>query len=235
MSLQQTIFYLSTGFLLLFSACDEEDKSLAGGTGTFIDKRDGREYKWTKIGGQVWMGENLKAIAQPDGTPIPSSRTEDGWVALTEADGFAMYLPYEFQLADSAMIYESNSGFIYSWKTAMNGSTEEGAQGICPNGWHLPTRAEWEALLSNFDPNTLEAEIKLMVPEAFPEEPEAGTLQFNHMPDGIDDQGRHGRYHGYWSSSPQGNSQASILHGFKNIYLHVYERNAGLCVRCIKD
>lgn len=27
--------------------------------GSFIDSRDGRSYKWTKIEGQVWMAENL--------------------------------------------------------------------------------------------------------------------------------------------------------------------------------
>ncbi|MCQ2062129.1 MAG: hypothetical protein MJY99_02180 [Fibrobacter sp.] len=28
--------------------------------GTFVDERDGREYKYTTIGDQVWMAENLK-------------------------------------------------------------------------------------------------------------------------------------------------------------------------------
>jgi uncharacterized protein (TIGR02145 family) len=31
----------------------------------------------------------------------------------------------------------------------MRYSTAEGAQGICPNGWHIPTDAEWYALESS--------------------------------------------------------------------------------------
>ncbi|MEN8120264.1 MAG: fibrobacter succinogenes major paralogous domain-containing protein [Bacteroidota bacterium] len=35
--------------------------------------------------------------------------------------------------------------FIYSWNSAMNGSTD--AQGICLTGWHIPTDTELQTLI----------------------------------------------------------------------------------------
>ncbi|MBW8051733.1 MAG: hypothetical protein FVQ77_15630 [Cytophagales bacterium] len=32
------------------------------------------------------------------------------------------------------------------WSAAMDGSIVEGAQGVCPAGWHIPTDAEWKIL-----------------------------------------------------------------------------------------
>jgi uncharacterized protein (TIGR02145 family) len=37
-------------------------------------------------------------------------------------------------------------GGIYKWDEAMQHSTAEGAQGICPSGWHIPTDDEWKVL-----------------------------------------------------------------------------------------
>jgi uncharacterized protein (TIGR02145 family) len=34
-------------------------------------------------------------------------------------------------------------GTLYQWSAAMNGSTTERAQGVCPTGWHVPSDCEW--------------------------------------------------------------------------------------------
>ena len=45
-----------------------------------------------------------------------------------------------------------SEGRLYDWSTAMNGasSSEEnpsGVQGLCPDGWHLPSDLEWKQLV----------------------------------------------------------------------------------------
>jgi uncharacterized protein (TIGR02145 family) len=40
-------------------------------------------------------------------------------------------------------------GALYTWEAAMDGSNDEGARGLCPVGWHIPTDSEW-GLLENY-------------------------------------------------------------------------------------
>lgn len=59
---------------------------------------------------------------------------------------------------DKAYCYYDNSstnaetyGALYTWAAAVNGTTGSDAdpssvQGVCPDGWHLPSKLEWEAL-----------------------------------------------------------------------------------------
>jgi large repetitive protein len=37
----------------------------------------------------------------------------------------------------------TNEGLLYQWSAAMNSSTTERAQGVCPTGWHIPSDCEW--------------------------------------------------------------------------------------------
>jgi uncharacterized protein (TIGR02145 family) len=37
-------------------------------------------------------------------------------------------------------------GLLYGWYTAMDSVEAEGTRGICPEGWHIPTDAEWDSL-----------------------------------------------------------------------------------------
>lgn len=89
-----------------------------------IDIED-NNYKTRIFGEQTWMVENLRATKLPDGTPIES---------------------FVYNNADSN---EANYGRLYTWHQAMGSSTEEGVQGVCPDGWHIPTDEEWSVLIDN--------------------------------------------------------------------------------------
>src|ERR1035438_2216218 len=50
-------------------------------------------------------------------------------------------------------------GGLYQWKEAMQYGTTQGAQGICPTGWHIPDTTDFITLGNtvNWNDNTLKA------------------------------------------------------------------------------
>ena len=98
---------------------------------------NGNVYNTALIGSQCWMKENLRATKFPDNTEIALG-------SYTSSD------PYYYDDSESD-IPLAERGYLYNWSAAMHGtssssSVPSGVQGICPNGWHLPSEAEWEVL-----------------------------------------------------------------------------------------
>jgi uncharacterized protein (TIGR02145 family) len=88
---------------------------------------DGNVYYSVQIGDQCWMNENLNTTRAPSGENI--SRYCYGGIPA------------------NCELY----GGLYDWNTLMNGASSSngnpsGVQGICPNGWHVPSDAEWTEL-----------------------------------------------------------------------------------------
>lgn len=55
------------------------------------------------------------------------------------------------QSNEENMVNVSRYGFLYNWPAVMHGASSSnanpsGVQGICPNGWHVPSDAEWTEL-----------------------------------------------------------------------------------------
>ncbi len=110
---------------------------------TFTDARDGNVYNWVQIGNQKWMAENLAYL--------PS--VSEPWTVSETAPHYYVY-GYEGTDVNAAKTSSNYSayGVLYNWAAAMNGMTSSSANpsgvlGICPNGWHLPSDAEWTELI----------------------------------------------------------------------------------------
>ena len=88
------------------------------------------------IGTQQWMITNLDVKTYRDGTVIPQVTDASQWAGLTTG----AWCYYNNDAAKGA-IY----GKLYNWYAVNN--TENG--GLAPQGWHIPTDAEW-ATLGNF-------------------------------------------------------------------------------------
>jgi uncharacterized protein (TIGR02145 family) len=88
---------------------------------TFVDERDGQEYKYTTIGNQVWMAENLKFDA-------PYS------VCYDKIDGFCDTFGRYYSL------HENGEDFgLFD---------QELLATICPAGWRVPSVDDWSILIS---------------------------------------------------------------------------------------
>lgn len=107
------------------------------GTPTLTDI-DGNVYNTVQIGQQCWMKENLRTTRYADSTEIPTGISD------------SYTLPYRyFPNNDESNV--TDYGFLYNWSAVMHGGTSSdsepsGVQGICPTGWHVPSRSEWTAL-----------------------------------------------------------------------------------------
>ncbi len=116
--------------------------------GSLIDERDGQVYKTVKIGEQWWMAENLNyAYLQPTAELDSSSWCYNDSAEYCEKFG-RLYL--WSAAMDSVVENTGKCGFHgicdYETKTCTVECNRDGTRGVCPEGWHLPTRWEFETL-----------------------------------------------------------------------------------------
>jgi len=103
----------------------------------------GKDYNTVLIGDQCWLKENLDI-----GTMILNS------VNSTQSNSEIEKYCYNND-PNNCTTY----GGLYQWQEAMQYATNEGARGICPEGWHIPSLAEFNTLNESVggDGNSLKA------------------------------------------------------------------------------
>ena len=89
----------------------------------------GKTYNTVLIGNQCWLRENLDI-----GTRINGTQTQ------TNNSTIEKYC-YNDDPANC-----NTYGGLYQWDEAMQYLTNQGAKGICPTGWHIPTLSEFMTL-----------------------------------------------------------------------------------------
>jgi uncharacterized protein (TIGR02145 family) len=190
---------------------------------TFTDTRDNQSYVYTVIGEQTWMAENLNYKAS--GSISNEYGSFYDWATV-------MALPNSCNTATCAS------------------QINESHRGICPEGWHLPTNAEWEKLVIHV--GYASGATKLMAT--------GGWLYVNNSTDefgfaalpgaGYGNNGKRGDDVGtdaLWHSASEGNAANDYLFGIngkEHIYPHAwtsyvlddpYGKKIYLPVRCLQD
>ena len=113
--------------------------------GVFVDKRDSQVYRSVKIGEQVWMAENLNYAYNQKTSSLDSS----SFCYNNELDSCAKYgRLYLWSAAmDSATVFSEAGKDCGYGKTCASTGASTSVRGVCPRGWHLPSEAEFEALV----------------------------------------------------------------------------------------
>ncbi len=124
--MKKTIISLTISLLLiliLLSCSSDNDSSNA----------NNNNYQTISIGNQIWMSKNLDVSKYRNGDIIPQVTDPAQWADLTTGAWC-----YYANFTGNGVIY----GRLYNWYAVND------PRGLSPNGYHIPTKAEFETLHS---------------------------------------------------------------------------------------
>ncbi len=103
-----------------------------------VEDIDGNSYRATKIGNQYWMVENLRVTRYRNGDSIPTIKDNEAWNMLKSG---------------GQGIYNNNSetNSVKKFGRFYNYFAITDARSIAPEGWHVPTNADWLELENYLD------------------------------------------------------------------------------------
>jgi len=203
---------------------------------------DGNIYLTRQIGNQVWMIENLNVTHYRNGAAI-SNLADDGDWTSTSSGAFCYY--------NNDNSNSNTYGALYNWFSVSD------SRNISPEGWHVPTDAEWKELETYIGLSWSEANStgdrgsneggKLKESGAIhwnaPNTGATNETRFAALPGGS--RGATIGYHiglghsgSFWSATESGSSfawQRNMNHEKSTIGRNDTHKGFGFSIRCIKD
>ena len=98
-----------------------------------MEDTEGNTYRTVQIGTQCWSAENMRSHCDNKGNPL--------FVGVSDEPSDYYFLPYFLNPSNNPRKY----GYLYNWRAALE---------ICPEGWHLPSKEEWEKLIDYVKSNS---------------------------------------------------------------------------------
>lgn len=218
--------------LLIIISCEKSDSP----TGIVQDEPtvtdiEGNLYNTIRIGTQLWMAENLKVTQYRNGDPIPHITNNAEWCNMTTG---------AYCNLDNDEENASVSGRLY------NGFVVIDARGIAPEGWHVPTEAEWQTLVDFCGGNSYAGD-KLKEVGTDHWSVTQSTVNnesgFTAVPGGFRSFGNGWFYYGsdvgeYWTSTESEDGKLwwyQVVSGRNDVEKFSSGKPAGLSIRCLRD
>jgi uncharacterized protein (TIGR02145 family) len=196
--------------------------------------QDGNSFNGVAIGNQIWMAENLCVETFRNGDPILHAQTEAEWLQA----GLNMTPAWCYQNND-----HSNGSIyckLYNWYAVND------PRGLAPDGWHIPSNAEWTQLINYLGGESVAGGKMKSTGTQYWLSPNTGATNqsgFSGLPggnrgetgnsfSGIGEQGC------WWSSTENSAGIASAIYLYKShgmVIRYGDSKDDALSVRCIKD
>ncbi|MCF0216557.1 MAG: fibrobacter succinogenes major paralogous domain-containing protein, partial [Fibrobacteraceae bacterium] len=229
---------------------DIDDSSIYNpSANTLTDNRDGHTYKTVTIGTQTWMAENLNYAY----TGVKYYEDDStSWCYNGEKSNCDTYgRLYTWSAAmDSAGLVDTKNKVANSSETGTGCGYSETCtpntphRGICPEGWHVPTNAEYSTLYTTIG-GTDYAGIYLKSTDKWYSNASAQGIDFygfSVLPAGNRNHNDYfrdvGRYAYLWSASEDGFGLAYrqfFLSYDAKVYQFGDSKNDGYSLRCLQD
>ena len=208
--------------------------------GELTDDRDGKTYKTVTIGLMTWMAENLD---------YESENSHCYNDSLENCEKYGRLYPW-------AVAMDSASAFSTTGKGCGEGKICKPTypvRGICPAGWHLPQRADWDMLVYMLPVVGISSYESIAWNLKSSDDWERGVagrdaFGLRILPAGMNNSGEFVARHGkasFWNSDELSGKLASAVvvnenyrDGFSSQHefeVTFDEKNLGFSVRCVKD
>jgi uncharacterized protein (TIGR02145 family) len=243
--------YIDALIANLQSQIDDLDTDNSAGS---ITDQDGNTYDYLTYGDQVWTVENAEMVTYRDGTPIPQQSFDTDWSNLTTG----------------AWCYYNNDEKkprLYNWYAVMgiydSASFSDATlrKEFAPEGWHVPSDAEWTTLENhliangyNYDGTPTENKIAKAMASTTGWISDTGTggpgndqslnndSGFNAFPEGY--RYNNGSFYNegngaiFWSSTENNSNVAwyrNLASNNSNLYRYYIFKQYGFSVRFVRD
>jgi uncharacterized protein (TIGR02145 family) len=206
---------------------------------------DGNNYATVTIGDQTWMAENLRVTTYPDGTAIPHVTDNTEWANLGDNNTDDAYSWYDNDEATNGETY----GALYTYAAAIGDDwthQNTAGQGVCLDGWHLPTDTEW-AELEDYLTNNGHSSTEGTALKAISGWNSGGNgtddYGFSALPGGYryyaaGYSGNIGNYGYFWSATEYNAAYAwnlSLYYSYSGVNRSYINKSYGFSVRCLRD